>query len=162
MNLTLFFRLIVMSIFQSQVIYNKGIDYRNVNGQIEKMSFDNTLFFCPVVYANDGFKISLQIHNGNYAFSENGYRKLGHTWEEVEFGFPSENEKLLHKFSEMYNYGGYNEEGNELPFDSESFDCTQSVGRVPISVLEEIFEKRGGIDWEKTISIESYQRFIKS
>ena len=52
------------------------------------VNYDNVYFYCPRVFAKDGFNVSLQIQNGNYCSSENGYRKFGHTWEEVEFGFP--------------------------------------------------------------------------
>ena len=154
MNLTLFFRLIVTTLFQRSIQH-----CTNVFG--EKLNYNSQMFYCPKVYAKDGFNVSLQIHNGNYCESENGYRILGHTWQEVEFGFPSENEKLLHKFSEMYGYGGYDENGSSLPFDSESFSCMGGVGKVPVSVLEEIFEKRGGIDWDKTISVEAFEKFTK-
>lgn len=155
MNLTLFFRLVVMSIFQSQVTYDKK------NYTTEQMSYDNQLFFCPKVFAKDGFNISLQIHNGNYCSSENGYRELGHTFNEVEFGFPSEDDVLLHVHSEMYGYGGWDENDNEIPFDPSTFTAVGRVGRIPVSVLEELFEKRGGIDWEKTISVEQFNKFLK-
>lgn len=125
MNLTLYFRLICMSIFQL------------------KNEYDNVFFFCPPVHAKDGFKVSLQINHGNYCSSENGYRKLGHTWESVEFGFTSVHEPLMSSYSE------------------DPGDTTISVGSVPVSVMEEVFEKHGGIDWEKTLSKENFQKFIK-
>jgi hypothetical protein len=141
-----------MSIFQQTVVTNK----RSLFG--EKMSYDNQFFLCPRVYAKDGFNISLQIHNGNYCSSENGYRELGHTFEEVEFGFPSEDDVLLHEHSEMYGYSTeYDENDNELPFDASKFSSVGTVGRIPLTVLEELFEKRGGIDWEKTISVEQFE-----
>lgn len=154
MNLTLFFRLILMSIFQRQIVYDK----KNYNN--EDMSYNNQLFYCPVVYAKDGFNVSLQIHNGKYCSSNNGYRELGDTMNEVEFGFPSESESLMKQYAECYGYA-HDEEYNEIPFDEESFDITNSVGRVPISVMETVFEKHGGIDWETTISIEQFNKFIK-
>lgn len=139
MNLTLFFRLITMSIFQSMIKhYSKDINY------------DKCLFFCPKIVANDGFSVSLQIHNGNYCSSNNGYRELGHTMEEVEFGFPSMNEELMFQYSEMWS-------------DNENdFDVTNTVGRIPISIMEEVFAKHGGIDWDKTISIEQFNNFIEN
>lgn len=133
MNLTLFFRLITMSIFQDMT-GNK---------------FGATLFYCPRVYAMDGFNISLQIHRGNYASSENGYRRLGHTWDEVEYGYPSENEEMMFQYDEMY-YGE----------PSESFNITESVGRIPVSVMEKVFEKHGGVDWEKTISVTHFTQMV--
>ncbi len=150
MNLTLFFRLIIMSIFQQQVTYDKK-SYTN-----EPMSYDNQLFFCPKVFAKDGFNVSLQIHNGNYCSSENGYRKLGHSFSDIEFGFPSEDDTTLKTYSEMYGQRTWDENTNEIPFNESTFSCVGTVGRVPITVLEEIFAKRGGIDWEKTISIEQF------
>ena len=157
MNLTLFFRLVIMSIFQQSVVDAKK-DYFG-----KQMSYDNQCFFCPKVYAKDGFNVSLQIHNSNYCSTENGYRELGHTYEEVEFGFPSEDDILLHKYSEMYGYTNqYDENDNEIPFDANTFSSVGTVGRIPLTVLEELFEKRGGIDWEKTISIEQFnnQNFL--
>lgn len=131
MNLTLFFRLISMSIFQKTITSQYKFDYNSAS------------FYCPNVYAKDGFIVSLQISNGHYCNSENGYRELGHTMKEVEFGFPSEHEELL------------------IPFAENKKDITNTVGSVPIEVLEQIFEKRGGIDWEKTISIETFEHFVK-
>ena len=81
----------------------------------------------------------MQIHNGSYSSSENGYRTLGHTMEEVEFGYPSENESLLKDYAE------------------DPSNITSTVGRVPIKVMEEIFKKHGGIDWDKSISIEQFE-----
>lgn len=142
MNLILFFRLILMSIFQSSSKANK-------NFMGEEFSYDNSFFYCPKVYAKDGFNVSLQINNNNYCSSENGYRSLGHTMEDVEFGFPSENEELLHKYSEMWRD------------DSEDFDVIGTVGSIPVSVLEKVFEKHGGIDWDKTLSIDTFNSFTK-
>lgn len=144
MNLTLFFRLILMSIFQKTVTYNKMAIFR-----AEPMSYDNQLFYCPRVYAIDGFNVSMQIHNGNYCQSNNGYRKLGDTMLNVEFGFPSMNEPLMFKYSEMYSD------------DITDLDITNSVGSIPISVMEEVFTKHGGIDWDKTISVEEFNHALK-
>jgi hypothetical protein len=155
MNLTLFFRLILMSIFQSMICYDKK-DHRG-----NKMSYDGQLFYCPKVYAKDGFNVSLQIHNGNYCSSNEGYRSFGHTMKEVEFGFPSMNEEMMLEYSEGWGYGGYDDDSNELPFDKSKFDVTGTVGRIPISVMEEVFVKHGGIDWEATISIDGFNQLTK-
>lgn len=146
MNLTLFFRLIMMSIFQGTVTNDKK------NRMDQPMNYDTTIFRIPRVYAKDGFNVSLQAHNCNYCASENGYRELGHTMEEVEFGFPSENEELMHLYSEDYEYRDL-----ETPF-----NITDHIGIIPVSVMETVFEKHGGIDWEKTISIEHFNQLIKS
>ena len=160
MNLTLYFRLILMSIFQRQVTFDK----KGLLGS--PMGYDTQLFYCPRVYAKDGFNVSLQIHHGNYCSSENGYREFGHTMEEVEFGFPSENEPLMHKYAESYGYSKpqFDEEWNRLedvPFSEDTFNITDTVGRIPVSVMEEVFEKHGGVDWEKTKSIEAFNALIK-
>ena len=138
MNLVLFFRLIIMSIFQSKVTYDKKSSY---NG--DRMSYDNQLFYCPIIWAKDGFNVSLQIHNGNYCSSNNGYRKLGDTMKSVEFGFTSIHEPLMDEYAET--------PGN----------TTDTVGNIPVSVMEEVFIKHGGIDWEQTISTEAFYKIIK-
>ena len=152
MNLTLFFRLIVMSIFQSQQVFKVGT---------ASAKYRNDWFYCPVVIGNDGWSISLQIQGTNYCASENGYRRLGHTFEEVEFGFPSVDEKLLHEHTEGFEYDGWDKEGNEIPFDSSSFTSVGKVGRISVAVLEEIFKQHGGINWEKTISISAFHKLVK-
>ena len=81
------------------------------------------------VYAKDGFRMSLQIHNGAYCESENGYQQLGHTFVSVECD--TTNDDNLLKDYEDYS-------------------------SIPVSVLEQVFEKHGGIDWERTISTEQY------
>lgn len=107
------------------------------------MSYDNQLFYCPTVYAIDGFNVSLQIHNSNYCSSENGYREFGHTMKSVEFGFPSHADELLAEYAE------------------EPDKLTETVGMIPVTVLEELFTKHGGIDWEKTISVEMFNKLTK-
>lgn len=133
MNLTLYFRLIVTVIFQK-----RG----------NSKNYNNDYFFCPTVFAKDGFNVSLQINNGNYCESNKGYRRLGHTWNEVEYGFPSKNEPLMWQYCEMFEE---EKEGNVIG----------TVGRIPVEVLEAIFELHGGIDWEKTISIEAFEKFTE-
>ncbi len=136
MSLILFFRLILMSIFQPVVTSGK------TSFGDRPMSYDNQLFYCPRVFAKDGFNVSMQIHLGNYCESENGYRQFGHTMLEVEFGFPSEHEPLMSDYAE----------------DTEN--TTQSVGKIPVSVMEEVFAKHGGIDWKKAISVEQFNRLV--
>lgn len=129
-----------MSIFQKSIINAHYSDFHNE----KKMSYDNTFFYCPRIHCNDGFSISLQINNGNYCSSENGYRTLGHTIETVEFGFPNQDEELLKKYAEC----------------PESL--TQTVGELPIDAAQQIIDKHGGIDWDKTVSIEQFNTFIKN
>ena len=212
MNLTLFFRLILTSIFQNSVVANKK-NYTN-----EPMGYNNQYFYCPRVYAKDGFNVSLQIHNGSYCTSDKGYRDFSPTMIEVEFGFPSENEQLMHIHSEMWDFyndgdmveqtlaitngegvAGFTTEETERFVElyltdmtkynviiskyaskeaeittyikdiikardtkrSEQFDVTGTVGNIPITVLEEVFTKHGGIDWEKTISVEQFNNLVE-
>jgi len=127
-----------MSIFQGMVKYYS-----------KDLSYDRSLFYCPHVFANDGFNVSLQINYSNYCSSNNGYRTLGDTMINVEFGFPSINEPLMFKYSEAYSD------------DITDLNITSSVGSIPISVMEEVFAKHGGIDWDKTISVEAFNCALK-
>lgn len=102
------------------------------------VGFNTRVYLSSIITALDA--VSLQIGNGNYCTSENGYRKFGFTWNEVEFGFTSTHEPLLEQYSNDPN------------------STTETVGCVPIEVLEAVFAKHGGIDWEKTISIENINR----
>jgi len=157
MDLTLFFRLILTVVFQKQITHDKKCTYRN-----EPMNYDNQLFYCPTIVCKDGWSISLQIHNGNYCKSENGYRTLGHTMESVEFGFPSADDKDLHLYSEMYGNSSYNNDTDEeILFDPSTFSAMGGVGRIPVSVIQAICDNNhGGIDWEATISAEKWDLFI--
>jgi hypothetical protein len=143
MTLKNYFTLIIMSIFQ-----------RGIN------KYQETYFNCPMVICKDGFNISLQISNGNYCSSENGYRELGIDWQEVEFGFPSKNDKDIWIYSEKYNSSSWDSDGNEIPFNEENFDVTDSVGMIPIDVIQNILNNHGGIDWSATLSNERAERFI--
>ena len=136
MTLVQFFRLILISIFQPMVTSGK----KGFMG--EDISYKNQMFYCPVIYAKDGFHISLQIHNGNYCSSENGYRQFGLTMTEVEFGFPSEEVEALKEYAESPD------------------NLTQTVGNVPIDVVQKILNDKGGIDWGKTLDESNLKRFI--
>lgn len=137
MKLIHFFRLIQMSIFQ-KIIVNM-MHNRTYN---DKMSYNNTYFFCPRIVCNDGFSISLQMNHSHYCFSENGYRTLGHTMETIEFGYPNQDEELLKEYAEC----------PEL--------LTKTVGQLPIDVAQQIIDKHGGIDWDKTVSIEEFNNLV--
>lgn len=155
MKLEHYFRLVIMSIFQGSVTSGK----KNIMGT--PMSYKNQLFFCPTIHCKDGFSVSLQIHNSNYCSSENGYRMMGVDWKELEFGFPSMNEKDMWVHSEMWGNSNWDEEGEEMPFNETGFDVTDSVGRIPIEVMQDICEKHGGIDWDVTLSKEAALKFLK-
>ena len=144
MKLEHYFRLITMSIFQNSVTYDK----KGFSG--DRMSYSNQMFYCPKIHCKDGFNVSLQIHNGNYCSSENGYREMGVDWQEVEFGFPSINDKDMWEYSEMYDS------------DSSDFDVTNTVGRIPLKVIQNICDSHGGIDWDVTLSKDSATSFLKN
>ena len=137
MSLQNFFRLITMSVFQKSVSYH----FKSFLGGNEP--YDNVFFHCPKIVCNDGFSVSFQISIGNYCGTENGYRKLGYSWKEVEFGFPSEEEELL------------------LPYSECEESTINSVGCVPIEVAQQVVDKHGGIDFDKTLSEDAFNRFIK-
>jgi hypothetical protein len=103
-------------------------------------AYQKVLFYCPRVVAMDGMSISLQIHNRNYCTSDKGYREYSLVWEEVEFGFPenlnAESEALIAPFGECQKEG--------------DIALTSDVGRIPISVMEEVFNIHGEINWEAT------------
>ena len=155
MKLEHYFRLILMSIFQGSVTYDK----KGYSG--EKMSYSNQMFYCPKIHCKDGFNVSLQIHNGNYCESENGYREMGVDWKEVEFGFPSINDKNMWKYSELWGYSNWDENGDEITFEHNDFDVTGTVGRIPLEVMQRICDNHGGIDWDITLSKETALKFIK-
>lgn len=151
MNLKLYFRLITVSIFQPLVT-------RGTKNRIGRdMNYDNCQFYCPRVIAKDGFEVSLQINNCNYCESENGYRELGFTWKEVEFGYSNMDEPLMHPYCEMWD-DVYDEESDSYV---QATTPMRSVGIIPLSVMEEVFEKHGGIDWEATLSVDKLTKFMK-
>lgn len=122
-----------MSIFQKRVTQMMKYSLRSDD------KYKEIYFSCPRVYAKDGFSVSLQIDSGSYCSSENGYRQFGHTMQEVEFGFPSEADPMFKEYAE------------------EPDNITETVGRIPVNVLEEMFAKHGGIDWNKTISVKEFE-----
>lgn len=100
------------------------------------LEYKKTYFQCPRFYAKDGFHISIQISHTHYVESDNGYRQLGKEIVRAEFGFTSIHEPMLSEYSD------------------EPSNTTESVGSVPIEILDAVMEKHGGIDWEKTSLIE--------
>lgn len=76
----------------------------------------------------------------------------------VEFEFPSKNEPLMFEYSEMYNQSRYNYDEDDCvitEFDINTFDVTGTVGSIPVSVMEQVFEKPGGINWEKSCTFQN-------
>ena len=123
-----------MSIFQKEVLFCSS----------NRLSWQRTTFSCPRVYAKDGFSVSLQIGAGKNCKSENGYKQLGDSFSQVEFGYPNLPDEDFKEYAE-------NED-----------DICHTAGSIPISVLERIFEKHGGIDWEKTISKDAFNSLVNA
>ena len=131
MTLQLFLRAIATHMFQPRAF----IGAKDFMGR--DLGYDGSFFHIVKIHAKDGFNVSIQINHGNYCSSENGYRKFGFNWDTVEFGFTSIHEPLFDEYSE------------------ESGDTTKTVGRIPIEVAQSAFDNRGGIDWEKTLSLQA-------
>ena len=110
----------------------------NMMGISEK-NYSGNFFHLPRIYCNDGFNISVQVNEGNYCSSENGYREFGTQWKTVEWGFPSEN----------IDANIYNAEGG---WDDEVVDTTDSVGSVEIEKIDDLLESHDGIDILATLS----------
>lgn len=137
MNLEQYFRLITTVIFQKTITsLTKCFPFN------EKFNYDNVFFYSPHIICKDGFKISFQINNGAYCSTENGYRQLGHTFDKIEFGYPSEEEELLAPYAECPD------------------DICNTVGSIPLTVAQQIVDKHGGIDWDKTISVDVFNEFV--
>ena len=85
---------------------------------------------CQPVICNDGFRMSVQAGEQLYS-SPRAYTK--EDYEEVEVGFPSEEESLLNNYVERYS--------------EEDLDYTQRVyPYVPVAVVDWVLAKHGGID----------------
>jgi hypothetical protein len=137
MTLNNYFRLITVSIFSNS-----------------KMNYREDYFCCPRIVCKDGFSVSLQINNANYCESDKGYRELGSDWISAEFGFPSENDEDMFQYCEKWGSPTWTEDGEEIPFSEDGFDITDSVGRIPLDVMQKVVDKHGGIDWDETLSKE--------
>lgn len=101
--------------------------------QNREASYLHDCFYLPRIICVDGFNVSLQVNNGNYCESENGYRQFGKEFVSAEFGFTSIHEPMFSKYSE-------NEE-----------DTTGSVGCVPVDLVDVCLTSHGGIDLDATI-----------
>lgn len=108
---------------------NAMLSMLGINGQNYQFNY----FHLPRIYCKDGFNISVQVHEGSYSGSENGYRKFGSEWKIVEWGFPSE-------------------AIDSVKYNSESEPTTNSVGSVEIELIDELLESHGGIDILATLS----------
>ena len=97
-------------------------------------TYKYNMFFIPRLVANDGFNISVQVHNGNYCASENGVREFGYKFRLVEWGFPSE-------------------EIDAVKFNAEdSENVKNTVGAyVEVELIDELINQHGGLNLEKTL-----------
>ena len=114
---------------------------------ITESNYKFNYFHLPRIYCKDGFNISIQVNEGNYCGSENGYRVFGKEWKLVEWGFPSA--PISHKAFDA-----------ECVTDEETIN---SVGSVEIEKIDELLESHGGIDILATLSNahEWMQRSVK-
>ena len=91
-------------------------------------------FILPEITCQDGFRISVQCGFGHYSSPE--VKKLNdplpHFPRSFELGFPSKYENLLKPYQHC------------LPYHKKNFK-KHIFGWVPMSVVEEILKKHGGI-----------------
>lgn len=101
--------------------------------EFTKQTFEEKNGYCyrPRIFCVDGFNMSVQGSKGHYCSpraTENYYHSM-------EIGFPSEEEELIMTYAETPN------------------DPTQTVyGYVPCGVIQDVINKHGGIDVEKTFN----------
>ena len=96
----------------------------------EFMTKCGTVRHRPKIVCTDGFKMSVQGHEMTYSIP----KKVTTEFQAMEIGFPSQQEDLIMEF-----------------IDRPGHEPTQSVyGFIPIDLIEQIIEKHGGIDEQKT------------
>lgn len=103
---------------------------------INENNYPHNYFHLPRIYCKDGFSISIQVNEGNYCGSENGYRKFGNEWRMVEWGFPTQPIDCRLYDAECYT-------------DAETVN---SVGSIEIEKIDELLESHDGIDILATLS----------
>jgi len=104
---------------------------KNVQWFLENSEVNTTFFnysVRPVLYCNDGFKMSIQDSDGHYCIKGRS----------VEIGFPSVVERLLEDYAEN---------------PEKLLDTVYS--HVPYSVVDKVLEKHGGIDLSMTKFVNS-------
>jgi hypothetical protein len=95
--------------------------------KVKKLVPGITSSHCPHVICKDGFEMSVQA--GQSLYSEP--KEVVDSYEEMEVGYPSEEEYLLAKYAEN---------GENL--------CDTVYGYVPCSIIDQVIKKHGGIDVE--------------
>ena len=98
----------------------------------EKEDISRDYHVRPPIICNDGFKFSVQASKGHYCAPRRMIEDENETYYEAEIGYPSEVEPLIMEFAEEPVYTN-----TVYPY-------------VPTSIIEQVLEKHGGIDVEKT------------
>jgi len=102
--------------------------YRKVKTLVPGMTSSH----CPHVICNDGFEMSVQAGQSLYSDPKDD----ADHYEEMEIGYPSEEEFLIARFA-----------------DDEENLCDTVYGYVPCSIIDKVIEKHGGIN-EDAINVE--------
>ena len=91
----------------------------------------------PHIVCEDGFTMSVQVGYSLYSTP----KKIAKRYSAVEIGYPSEHEPLIEKWAEF------------APFDEdENPDYTDTVyPYVPVSVVDKVLKKHGGINLTQTL-----------
>lgn len=98
----------------------------------EKEDFERRFHVRKRIYCKDGFNLSVQANEGAYCAPRRMIKGNKETYYEAEIGYPSEVEPLIIEFAEEPVY-------------------TKTVyPYVPTNIIEQVLEKHGGIDVEKT------------
>lgn len=126
-DLFLFLRLCSNLIFQKMLTALPG----------HQVDYDYNMFKLPYIRCIDGFGLSIQISNGHYCESENGYRRNGLDWKEVEIGAVYGDDDIINKELQ----GEY-------------------VARVSVDIVQDCINRHGGINWIKTLSKENIENCL--
>jgi hypothetical protein len=94
-------------------------------------TFEEKNGYCyrPRIVCNDGFDMSVQGSVGHYC----NPRKTQDWYNEMEIGFPNQEEELIMQYAEQ-----------------ENDPCGTVYGYVPCDIIQKVIEKHGGIDIEAT------------
>ena len=90
----------------------------------------------PRIFCVDGFNLSIQANEGAYCAPRRILENKNETYYAAEIGYPSQAELLIIKFAEGLDYTN-----TVYPY-------------VPTGIIEQVLEKHGGIDVEKTFQNE--------
>ena len=103
-------------------------EFTRATFQVAENSFG--FYTRPRIFCNDGFNFSVQGGEGHYSTP----RKNEKEFMAMEIGFPSEVEELILEFAEEVN------------------NPTETVyGYVDNNIIQQVIDKHGGIDEEKTL-----------